>query len=647
MLTKNHYLDDDDDIDYDEIMFECEKEQSKIVSKSKAHYLDDDDEIDCEAIMEEFEKSQPSSQIPIQFQEVPINFSSPKAFSGSQSTMIPRNHQKEQYNCIAYLENSDTVYFNPNNHDYVINLYRSNFGKIIFDENGRQFWSIPISRYRQVISGLESLSCPLNVHLNKIPNSILSAMLSFNPLSVSSQNLEVLPEKLLCTLFPHQKEAVLFSLARKNRVLIADDMGLGKTIEAIAIVSASGFPNSNNVLVIAPQQVRDSWYDSFLKYTAISPSRINRLFQSLPKNFTIPVTPLTIATYEMAKKYSEEIRTILQPKTIIVDECHHLNNSTTQIYNKLAPLLRSSTSLILMSGTPSCNRPAELFPLISLLMPTVFRSFTEFAIRYCNGKKNEFGKFDASGHSFIGELKVVLETLLMIRRQKNEILHLGEKRRTHVQLLYLPSSQMTQIVSKIRASKIAIQSGLKSIGSEQRATLIEATKITAVEKIPCVINWLCSSQFKKVFFANGGRKAIIYSHHHAMINALDSFFNQLEMNHIVITGKTDPSERSILIQQFKTNPEINIALLTALTLSSGVTLNEASIVIFTEFEFTASLHLQCEDRVHRIGQEKDVDIFYLHAPGSIDDRLWDILETKLRTLGQIITSEITSFETNC
>ena len=131
-----------------------------------------------------------------------------------------------------------------------------------------------------------------------------------------------------------------------------------------------------------------------------------------------------------------------------------------------------------------------------------------------------------------------------------------------------------------------------------------------------------------------------------MVNALDSFFNQLDMNHIVITGKTDPSERSILIQQFKANPEINIALLTSQTLSSGITLNEASIVIFTELEFTASIHMQCEDRVHRIGQEKDVDIFYLHAPGSIDDRLWDIIESKLRTLGQIIKSEISSLDTN-
>lgn len=64
----------------------------------------------------------------------------------------------------------------------------------------------------------------------------------------------------------------------------------------------------------------------------------------------------------------------------------------------------------------------------------------------------------------------------------------------------------------------------------------------------------------------------------------------------------------------------------------------ASMVVFAEYSWTPGTLVQAEDRVHRIGQANSVNVYYLHAKGSIDDIIWQTLEHKLDDVGQVITA---------
>lgn len=46
--------------------------------------------------------------------------------------------------------------------------------------------------------------------------------------------------------------------------------------------------------------------------------------------------------------------------------------------------------------------------------------------------------------------------------------------------------------------------------------------------------------------------------------------------------------------------------------------------------------LQAEDRVHRIGQTRGVNIHFLHVKGSVDDLMWDMLQSKLLHIGKLL-----------
>ena len=70
-------------------------------------------------------------------------------------------------------------------------------------------------------------------------------------------------------------------------------------------------------------------------------------------------------------------------------------------------------------------------------------------------------------------------------------------------------------------------------------------------------------------------------------------------------------------------------------MNSAMLLQAASMVVFAEYSWTPGTLVQAEDRVHRIGQANSVNVYYLHAKGSIDDIIWQTLEHKLDDVGQV------------
>ena len=75
-----------------------------------------------------------------------------------------------------------------------------------------------------------------------------------------------------------------------------------------------------------------------------------------------------------------------------------------------------------------------------------------------------------------------------------------------------------------------------------------------------------------------------------------------------------------------------MALLSVTAASHGLTLTAATAVVFAEILWTPSQMQQAEDRVHRIGQHSSVNVYYLHAPRTVDDACFRILNEKMRLI---------------
>jgi len=101
------------------------------------------------------------------------------------------------------------------------------------------------------------------------------------------------------------------------------------------------------------------------------------------------------------------------------------------------------------------------------------------------------------------------------------------------------------------------------------------------------------------------------------------------LNIVKVSGDVPQTQRKEAIQKFKTDPNTHVLIATYKTLGFGVTLTEARIVIFADLPPRDADLQQAVDRVHRIGQERDVYVIYLKLRTdklTIQDRLEEILE---------------------
>lgn len=77
----------------------------------------------------------------------------------------------------------------------------------------------------------------------------------------------------------------------------------------------------------------------------------------------------------------------------------------------------------MITGTPALSRPCELFNICQILYPSIFTSFKEYGLRYCDPKPCYFGSkgLDYKGSTHDQELKCVLAQF-MIRRLKEDVM---------------------------------------------------------------------------------------------------------------------------------------------------------------------------------------------------------------------------------
>ncbi len=129
-----------------------------------------------------------------------------------------------------------------------------------------------------------------------------------------------------------------------------------------------------------------------------------------------------------------------------------------------------------------------------------------------------------------------------------------------------------------------------------------------------------------------------------MLNSIESLIKRKKIDYIRIDGSTKQDKRYEYVTYFQKKKSCQVALLSIVAASTGITLNSAHIVIFAELTWTPSIMIQAEDRVHRIGQKSQyVDIKYLYGRETLDDFILDKLQKKLVIVSTTIDDKKENF----
>ncbi|XP_010241440.1 PREDICTED: SWI/SNF-related matrix-associated actin-dependent regulator of chromatin subfamily A-like protein 1 isoform X3 [Nelumbo nucifera] len=461
-----------------------------------------------------------------------------------------------------------------------------------------------------------------------------------------------MPCSIESKLLPFQRDGVRFVLQHGGRALLADEMGLGKTLQAIAV--AGCVRDSWPVLVLTPSSLRLHWASMVQQWLNIPSSDIvvvlsqwggsNRagftIVQSSAKGTIHLDGVFNIVSYDVIPKL-QHLLMASEFKVVIADESHFLKNAQAKRTSASVPVIQKAKFAILLSGTPALSRPIELFKQLEALYPEVYKNVHEYGNRYCRG--GIFGIYQgASNHE---ELHNLMKATVMIRRLKKDVLsELPVKRRQQV-FLDLAEKDMRQINALFRELEVVknkikacnLKEEVESLKFSEKNLINKIYTDSAEAKIPAVLDYLGT-------VIEAGCKFLIFAHHQAMIDAIFQFLRNKKVGCIRIDGGTPASSRQTLVSDFQEKDDIKAAVLSIKAGGVGLTLTAASTVIFAELSWTPGDIIQAEDRAHRIGQVSSVNIYYLLANDTVDDIIWDVVQSKLENLGQMLDGHENTLE---
>jgi len=136
-----------------------------------------------------------------------------------------------------------------------------------------------------------------------------------------------------------------------------------------------------------------------------------------------------------------------------------------------------------------------------------------------------------------------------------------------------------------------------------------------------------------------GHRVLIFSQMTKMMNILGNFFNREGHSFIRLDGSTPVSDRQVLIDKYNQFPDdYFIFLLSTRAGGLGINLSTADTVIFYDIAFNPQVDRQAEDRCHRIGQKKQVNVITLLTKDSCEEQIWEMAHEK-KELNDIMLQE--------
>lgn len=144
-------------------------------------------------------------------------------------------------------------------------------------------------------------------------------------------------------------------------------------------------------------------------------------------------------------------------------------------------------------------------------------------------------------------------------------------------------------------------------------------KLTAEAKTAPVVEYL-----KELL--GHGHKIVVFAYHRCMLDAIEKGLLSEKTELIRIDGDIDQSERHVRVSLFQNQPGVQVALLSMTVAGVGISLTAAHHVVFAEMNWSPGVIVQAEDRAHRLGQSHSVNIYYIYAVGTLDERLFSRID---------------------
>ena len=424
------------------------------------------------------------------------------------------------------------------------------------------------------------------------------------------------------TLRSYQRTGVRFCLERSG-ALLADDVGLGKTLQA-TLTAIIG--NHKKILVCGPLVSRAVWCSEKgdpYKHLGIVVKPVKGRTNVEPEAFE--GASWVFVHYDILKDWFGMLAYHFQPDCLIFDEVGELRGRRTDRsrYARDLSLLATVKRRLLLSATPISNELVEFWPLLDCAQPKAWGNVVKFGERYASGVKGPYGmEYGEATHrqEFTARLQQV-----MIRRTRGEVMTELPSRQRHPVAVTISQKDMAAYLEVEHDVRAAV--GEITDGSERLVQITKLCQLLARAKVKAG-----TAQALKALEAHD--KVVVFSWFKATTKRIATALEKAGVTVFgPVSGEVSMTRREELAAALgeATGKCAFVATTGSCTMSMNA-LVVASAVVFSDLWWVPDVLLQAEGRVHRDGQTRPVDVFFLRAEGTLDDLMLQKLDEKAKNV---------------
>ena len=393
-------------------------------------------------------------------------------------------------------------------------------------------------------------------------------------------------------------------------------------------------------------------------------------FDILDEFYQIPQTR-SKENIQKALENSPMLQYILNKKSlIIIDEAHVLSNMTSIRYKIIRDLIKRGNpdSIYAATGTPITNNPQNFFCVLQFLDDPVTSDYNYYMERYCGafkvpmkGEKEKWtniflskkgGKtFEQLSYDEKHDLKVFIRENARMVNVPSEASNLDElkERVSHIYLRRIKEDLKDMVNKTIHELYYDLDerqlADYNKLWEEYETAQIEAdsTKELNKELIEGAIyrRYLSNEMIPNTTkladeIISRNEKVIIGCCYDEELYHLQEYYGD---KCVVYNGKMTAKEKDAAQHAFMTNPEKMVFIGNLKSAGVGLTLTVAKYLIFNDFDYVKGNNDQFMDRIHRINQTEDVNIYFQIFRNTQYQKMWDIVLKKGYVIDQIIKKE--------
>jgi superfamily II DNA or RNA helicase len=403
--------------------------------------------------------------------------------------------------------------------------------------------------------------------------------------------------------------------------ILADDMGLGKTLQTIAFLSSVVTADSK-ILILAPSSLIYNWKEEFEKFAPQMKVEVIYGLKASRDEIIASNPQVAITSYASFRQDVEQYEKN-QYQYLILDEAQVMKNSQTKIAQYLRKFDVPHT--FALSGTPIENHVEELWSIFQIVLPGLFPGKKEF-------KQLSPETISHYVKPFIMRRKKseVLQELpdLIEMSYKNELAD-DQKTIYLAQLKQMQDRILSSSEEELNRSKMEILSGL------MRLRQICDTPSLFLEDYTGESGKLDSLRELLEQIKDGNQRVLIFSQFRGMLDIIEKELDALKMTSFKITGSTPANERQDMTNAF--NSGQGDAFLISLKAGGvGLNLTGADTVILVDLWWNPAVEDQAIGRAHRMGQDKNVEVYRMITRGTIEEKIQELQTSKRHLVSTIL-----------